>query len=423
MRMITNLQEVIAQLAAACRAEIEASDRPIDAFPIGLVVPVFWVRPEFRADWPAMVPVEAWQRINRLMGRFAVLMDHEAAIQDSPFALSPVQLREFRERPVLRMLSLTNHWLQRHRGGRTKHEIELAIREALEFETFRRSAEIGALSSCMRARFEGVAATVEKGAYLNELVRHAWVLGVPTKGEAADANLSDADRRLALFATLRSEGEKVAVKRLPGLASPAEAEAAVIGQIRALAAQHPWTREDFESAIAKAADWVKILMKGCAHVTEVAEEKHKVAKQADKLMKRRRAPKGNAAFGGEPATKRQLALFDSGEFSMLELAFIAVVADVDPNLVSPNHALASPEFRVARKLGRAGRGHQTSFEPEELSDLQHLILDRAGHAGGTMYQDVHRYLLECALELLPMDAWTKRSADALANKTRFMLPD
>lgn len=422
MLAFATLRQKIQALAAASRAEIDAMDRPDDAVPIDLVLPIFFVHPDHRDDWQPHVPAEVWQRIHRLMGVYDVIIDGEAAIQRTPFALSHAELSEFRERPLLRMASLVNIWLDHRRGGRTKRDIEIALREALEFEVFRRDPEIGTLFSCMQARFDGVEIAVTKGAGLNELVRLAWVPDVPTKGDAADQGLSEADRRLALFNTLRSEGEKLAVARLPGLACPADAEAAVITQIRALA-QHPWSRADFEAAITRAAGWVKILMKSCAHATTVAEKKHQLSKQAKKQLQRRRAPKGNDPFAGEPATKQQIALFGHGDFSALELAFIAVAADVDPNLVSTNHALATPEFRIARKLGRMGRNHHTPLDIEEINDLQHLILGEAGHADTAMFQDVHRYLAECALELLPLDEWKRRLKDALANNTRVVFPD
>jgi len=416
----SKLPELIENLANTCRVEINAADRPADAFPVNLVLPAFFVRPDRKTDWHRDIPVEVWGRINRLIGRYAVVVDSEAAIQQTPFALSHAELRQFRQRPILRVLSLVNTWLTRKRGGRTKREVEIAIRAALEFETFRRDVEIGTLISCMQERYGAGPVRATKGAGINELVRHAWLACVPTKGAAANRSLSEADRRLELFETLRSEGEKLAVSRLPGISRPTDVESAVIAQIRRLA-ELPWTKSDFETAIARAAGWVRILMKACAHITLLAQEKHKLSKSAGDRQNRPVADV-NDSFANEPMSKRQHALFASAEFSAFELAFIATAADVDPNLISANHVLATPEFRLARKLGRAGRNHMTAFATEEIEDLR-LVLGEAGCAENAMYKDVHRYLAQCALELLPFNEWGQRIDDAQARKRELVLSD
>jgi hypothetical protein len=208
---------------------------------------------------------------------------------------------------------------------RLKRHVELAIREALEFEVFRRDPEIGALLSCMQAQFARADVPVVKGAGLNTLAELAWVPGIPTKGKAADDTLSEEDRRLALFETLRSEGEKRAVGWLPGLTEPSEAEASVVAQVRALAGARR-SRAEFENAIRVAAGWVHTLAKACVHTKEVAEEKHQLAKRAKDVGASKRPPKGNNDFHHEPMTRQQHELFTRNEFSALELAFIAVAA-------------------------------------------------------------------------------------------------
>lgn len=274
----------------------------------------------------------------------------------------------------------------------------------------------------MRAQFDGANRPVAKGAGLDALAQLAWVPGVPTKGTAADKSLSEADRRLALFETLRLEGEKHAVRRVPGLSEPAGAETNIVEQVRDRAsAGRP--RAEFQIAIEVAASWVHTLMRACAHVTDVAEEKHQLAKRSKKVEGLSRPPKGDNPFHREPLTSQQHALFVRNEFTAVELAFVALAADVDPNLLSTNHVLATPEFRLARKIGRIGRGNQLSFDGEEIRDLQELILGRRGHAGGAIYLEVHRYLAECALELLPRAEWSHRLNEAIARGQDLTLPD
>ena len=423
MNNLLRIIEKIKILAAACREEIEASDRPLDALPVQWVLPLFFVHPAHAAGWWQGVRPEVWERIDRLKQEPECLVIPEAELQRTPFALSHAEMQKFRNGPLLRMLSLVDLRLGRQRGGRLKRHVEVAIREALEFEVFRRDPEIGALLSCMHAQFNGADVSVVKGAGLNTLAELAWMPGIPTKGKAADHSLAEEDRRLALFETLRSEGEKLAVGWLPGLTDPAQAEAAVVGQIRDCVADARWSRAEFEEAIKAAASWVHTLAKACVHTKEVAEEKHQLAKRAKDVEALKRVPKGNDPFHQDPMTRQQHELFTRNEFSAVELAFIAVVADVDPNLVTVNHMLATAEFRLARKLGQIGHGHQAVFDPEEVKDLDELILGEKGRAEGAMYRDVHRYLAKCVLDILVLPAGKDRLSKAIARGQDFTLPD
>ncbi len=423
MNNLPRILQKIERLAAACRAEVEASDRPLDALPLQWVLPFFFVHPDHAAEWWQSVRPEVWDRIHRLKQEPERLIIPEAELQRTPFALSHAEMQQYRTRPLLRMLSLVDLRLARQRGGRLKREVELAVREALEFEIFRRDPEIGALLSCMHAQFDGAEVSVVKGAGLNTLAELAWVPGIPTKGKAADDGLSEEDRRLALFETLRSEGEKLAVRWLPGLTDPAQAETAVIGQIRDCVDGARWSRAEFEDAIKAAANWVHTLAKACVHTKEVAEEKHQLAKRAKDVEALKRTPKGNDPLHREAMTRRQHELFTRNEFSAVELAFIAVAADVDPNLVTVNHVLATAEFRLARKLGQIGRGHQALFDPEEVKDLDELILGEKGRAEGAMYRDVHRYLAKCALDILVLPGGKDRLNKAIAHGQDFARPD
>lgn len=415
--------EKIKRLAAACREEIESSARPLDAMPVPWVLPFFFVHPNHAAGWWQSVRPEVWERIHDLKQEPERLIIPEAELQRTPFALSHAEMQQFRNGPLLRMLSLVDLRLLRHRGGRLKRHVELDIREALEFEVFRRDPEIGALLSCMHAQLDRVDVPVVKGAGLNTLADLAWVPGIPTKGKAADDSLSEQDRRLALFEALRSEGEKLAVGWLPGLTDPAAAEAAVIGQIRDCVAGARWSRAEFEDAIKAAANWVHTLAKACVHTKEVAEEKHQLAKRAKVVETLKRPPKGTAPFRQEPMTRQQHQLFTRNAFSAAELAFIAVAADVDPNLVTVNHMLATREFRLARKLGQIGRGHQTVFDPEEVRDLDELLLGDQGRAEGAMYRDVHRYLAKCVLDILALPGGRARLNEAIAPRQELALPE
>ena len=422
MRNLPEILKKIEKLAAVCRAEIEASDRPLDAFPVQWVLPLFFVHPDHAPSWRQKVEPEVWERIDRLKQEPEPLVIPETELQRTPFALSHAETRKFRDGPLLRMLSLVDLQLVRSRGGRLKRGVEIAIREALEFEVFRRDPEIGALLSCMRARFDRIDVAVLKGAGLNRLAELAWAEGIPTKGHPADKTFGESDQRLALFEALRSEDEKLAVGWLAGLTEPSEAEASIVAQVRYLA-HAPWSRAEFEDAIKTAANRVHTLMRACAHVTEVAREKHQLANRATKVERLQRPPKGDNPFHREPMTAKQHAVFGRNEFSALELAFVAVAADVDPNLLTANHVLATPEFRLARKIGRIGRGHQASFDLDEVKDLKELILKGRGNAERVMYFEVHRYLADCALELMPATAWPHRLNDAISEGRELIVPE
>lgn len=413
MNNLSSIIRKIKRLAAACREETEGSDRPLDALPAQWILPLFFVHPDHAASWWQSIHPEVWQRLDRLKQKPECLVIAEAELQKTPFALSHAEMQQFRGGPLLRMLALTDLRLSRRRGGRLKRQVELAIREALEFEVFRRDPEIGALLSSMQAQFDHVDVPVIRGAGLNTLAELAWVSGIPTKGKAADDRLSQEDRHLALFESLRAEGEKLAMARVPGLTEPAEAEAAIVAQIRNLA-ETSRSRTEFEDAIQAAANWVHTLAKACVHTKDVAEEKHQLAKRAKDIEALKRSPKGNNPFHQDPLTRHQHDLFTSNAFSAVELAFIAVAADVDPNLVTVSHMLATPEFRLARKLGQISRGHQTVFDSEQIKDLNELILVDHRHADSAMYREVHRYLAECILDILALPGGRDFLSDAIS---------
>jgi hypothetical protein len=64
-----------------------------------------------------------------------------------------------------------------------------------------------------------------------------------------------------------------------------------------------------------------------------------------------------------------------------------------------------------------------AFDPEEIRDLKALIFGERGHAEGAMYVKVHRYLAECALELLSKSEWSDRLNEATVRGRELVLPD
>lgn len=397
MNNLQRILEKIDKLAAACRAEIESSDRPLDAVPTRWVIPLFLVNPDHVVGWEQSVAAEVWDRIQHLQQERELLVGSEEELKRTPFALSDSEQRQFRNGPVLRMMLLMDLWRARNQGGRTKSAVEIAVRKALAFEVFRRDIEISALISCLSERFDNKSIPIVKGGGLNVLAEQAWVPGVPTKGKVARAKIG-IDKKLAQFEALRPEGEKLAVARIPGLEKPSDLEPIIVAQARE-AAGTAQSKADFENAIRGAGSWVRILMQACAHLTEISEEKHKLAKRAKKIEALRRPPKDGNLFWREPMTRQQHALFSGDEFSAVELAVIAVVADVDPNLITANHILATPEFRLARKLGRIGRGVQATFDLDDEWVLREFVLGQRGHADGAMFQGVHRFLAGCARDI------------------------
>jgi hypothetical protein len=72
---LPRILEKIEKLASACRAEIGASDRPLDAVPLEWLLPVVFVQPDRRANWEQSVAPEVWERIARLT-KASLFRDH-----------------------------------------------------------------------------------------------------------------------------------------------------------------------------------------------------------------------------------------------------------------------------------------------------------------------------------------------------------
>ena len=74
-------------------------------------------------------------------------------------------------------------------------------------------------------------------------------------------------------------------------------------------------------------------------------------------------------------TKRRHGYFSKCEFSTFELMLIAFTADIDPNLISTAHALATREFILARMLRQLYWRQRPRPEFRELPLLHELLFD------------------------------------------------
>ncbi|WP_457849442.1 hypothetical protein, partial [Staphylococcus aureus] len=83
------------------------------------------------------------------------------------------------------------------------------IRQALAYEVFRRDIVIGKLLAA-QDRMDGKRIATERGSGLPYLSEHAWVDGVPCKGDAKHQALDSFARKLTVMSSLRAEGESVA---------------------------------------------------------------------------------------------------------------------------------------------------------------------------------------------------------------------
>lgn len=397
------LQQMVSDLIKACEDEIAKATRPADAVPIDKMITIFLVRLGDEAGWEARIANELWVRLGRLTQQCLLFLGNEAEVQKEVWALNHHDLNCFRAGiPVLKVIA--PFMLRKlRRGTRTNHDIEIAIREALEFEVFRRDIEIAALQRAKENKSNGASISPIRGVGLIELIDRTWVEGIPTKGLAADERLPHADRRVELFSTLRESGERSAHKWMPG-SLPEDVIQKIIEYVAAFPIAELSCAE-YEAAVAESAGYVATLMKACAHITKVSREKHAVARKF-KSPEAPSVPIDLAQYAGEPMNPRQHELLSAGEFSAMELAYIASEADVDPNLLSPSHVLATPEFVLARKLGRLCRCAQLEFSHAEVGDLHDWLVCKKSIE---MYPDIHDFLTRMAFSIRSPEWW----ADAL----------
>ncbi|MBX9842119.1 MAG: hypothetical protein K2Z80_09970 [Xanthobacteraceae bacterium] len=398
---LDRLADLIRQLASECRAEIDQAERPTDAFPIHAILPFFLISPAHVSDWKTSVSAQVWERISQLTDRYAVLVTDDLEIQGSVYGLGHERLDEFRAgAPILRMMTLLSIRNALGKGGRRKDAIEPAIRAALEYEVFIRDAEIGAMLALKRDNQEFGPEMVRKGDGLPILAERAWVEGIPTKGAAADEGTPRFDRILALFENLRDEGEKRAVARVPTAMRPEDVFRAVTGQFR----DTMWRENTHRQiVIDRACACVLALAKACAHATQVTQEKHVLSRGAREQQAAARK-EGQDPFAPEPMVAAQHLLFSGGNFTALQLGYVAMMADIDPNLLSPVHALATPEFTLARLLGRAARGWEIELTARQANDLRSCLEESVAQA---MYGDVRELIRRAALELKPLATWLR----------------
>ena len=389
--------------------------RPTDAFPLTAIVALFLVSKQHLTGWETRVPQEVLAGLQQLRGRCFLCPAEEAELQNRFYALAHADLVRFREgTPILKIVSAFKFDYEFNVGGRVKSVTETKLREALEFEVFARDIEIGALLSA-RSRMTPSPAVASRGSGLDYLRQHAWIEGVPARGKAVHAELRG-DRRLALLESLRLEGQKLAVKFVPAAVSAAKVESTIVAQINRWSEVRR-TAAEYEEALVGPAASVKILMKACAHVTALAETKHAVARATNKAELRAAArakkqaiclEKGirwrdRAAPAADPMTKAQHEYLSHGDFSPFELAFVAHAADVDPNLISIEHVLATPLFVVARMLRRLYARQQLRPEFAELEPLSELIFTTPGKP--VLYPVAREFVAKAAFDLAPRECW------------------
>jgi hypothetical protein len=418
------MQQAISDLAKACEEEIASVvDRPTDAFPVKAIAPIFLVNPAHLNAWTARVPREIWNALARLVKRCFVCATDERQLQGEYYALDHDDLKKFREGiPILKIVSAIKPQQVLGVGGRTKHVAEIKIREALEFEVFWRDIEIAALLRG-KAQASNTDLMITRGSGLEFLRQNAWIDFVPSKGKARDKSLSKGDRQIALLENLRLEGEMLALKFVPAAVSPSDVENRILGQVERWNAAGR-TKAEYEAALASAALPVKILMKACAHVTELAKAKLALAKAIKKAENRaaKRAEKSlqeekDLASGlqrrrrwrpldpvADPMSKRWHDYFAGNDFSAFELMFIGFSADVDPNLLSTKHVLATPEFNLARMLRRLFCRQQVRPEFAELSLVHELVFGSSDTS--SLYADIRAFLAKAALDLEPRERWS-----------------
>lgn len=408
---IDRIKRLIGDLIRSCEEEISREVRPADALPVETMIAIFVIHADQEAAWPTRVPAEVWNRLGRYTAQcFPVLADEED-IKGQVWALNHDELRQFRAGTPLLKIVVPFKLRKLARGTRTNHPIEIAIREALQFEVFRRDVEIAAFKQLAKPGSRRNAVVVERGAGISELVERAWVEGVPTKGLAADLNVPVHDRASELFSNLRLEGEKHAGKWMPG-ALPEDVVREIVKHVTDAPTER-FSAADFETSIANSAYCVKTMMKACVHITTVTREKNAVAKkfQAPSLLNDGRAePIDLDDYLDEPMNPRQHEILSGGDFSAKDLAYVAMTTDTDPNLLSPEHVLATPEFALARKLGRLSRGARIELAPIEVLDLRDII----AHEPARIYAETHEFIRDLAFAIRPRAIWEATLEDAAA---------
>lgn len=418
------LRRAVAEHIRACQEIIAQSERPTGAFPLEALIVLFVVNEAHIQGWEDRADERVWDRIGQLTDHCFLCPYSEQNLQSQYFALNHQELLDFRRGvPILKIVSAIDTRTILSRGGRTKQDVEVKIRKALAYEVFRRDVVVGQLQAAQDG-LDGKLVARERGSGLPYLSEHAWVEGVPCKGEARKEVQDPFARKLTVMSSLRAEGESVATEFVPGAGEPKVVVDLIVKQVVASTA-NMHKREQYDAALAAEAWSIKTLMKACAGITELSEEKvelSKATRKADeRIAKREEKEKKRAEklASGErkrdrwraldpipdPLTKEMHQEFRSHDFSTEELTFIASTAGIDPNLLCIPHVLATPEFRLALMLRKMSLGEQYKVGPLELGVLRELfgltVSDRC-------YQETRSFLTSRALELFPQDWWVSQ---------------
>lgn len=418
------LQQAMTQHVHACEQIIAQSDRPTDAFPLAALIVLFVVNEAQVPGWEDRVDNRVWDRVALLTDHCFLCLYREQDLQSQYFALNHQELTDFRRGvPILKIVSAIDTRTILSRGGRMKHDVEVKIRKALAYEVFRQDIVVGQLQAA-QDRLDGKHVEAERGSGLSYLSEHAWVDGVPCKGDARNAGQDPIARKLAVMSSLRAEGESIATEFVPGAGEPKVVVDLIVKQVAAATA-NMHKREDYDAALASAASSVEILMKACAGITELSEDKAELSKATrkadERVAKREEKEKKRAEelASGERkrdrwreldpipdvTTKEMHQALTSRDFSPEELVFIAATAGVDPNLLCIGHVMATPEFRLAQMLRKMSLGEECRAGPLELGVLRELfgltVSDRS-------YQATRSFLTSRALELFPQPLWVSQ---------------
>ncbi len=407
--MRRTLNQLMVQIGKA-KELIDQSPRPTDAIPVEVTLPFFVIHPDHLDGWKSRVDEETLKRLS-LCARPNVFIVREEEIQALPYALGEKELADFRRgKPVLTMGTLHQIREPLPKGGRRKDVIEVALREALAFEVYRRDIELRAIEAIQAKRKGRTVDPIDipKVSTLSALV---WVEGLPAKGRNLQRNRmgdgpANEDDWLAVLAALQEEGRKLAAGWIRGVKTPAEAQAEIIARIFDRDASE-WEPTDFDAYSAELVRSVELLMRAVREATELIGCKQDLSQQLRKHLSQidGRRTRLYDPMQVEKMTKHDHSIITQNSFTPRELAEIAFLADIDPNLLCSSHMLASVEFGIARQLGRWARGKKMAFGCREIDTLSRILLSQAAEPSSEAYTEVHALLADYALELMSVEEW------------------
>ncbi len=394
-------------LIQRANTDIASSDRPTDAFPLDAIVPVFMVHPDQVDGWFGRIDPVVAKRLE-IFAPHSVVTESAERLQGALYALTRDELSMFeRGAPILRLQVPILIREALGRGGRKKDVVETKLREALAYQIFYHEIELTAIEAS-EASAQGKIVDPHEISCLDHFVDHAWVNGVPAKTRAS-GDESEADRRLAFFASLREEGRRLTPKFAYGVVDIRRFRNAVIADFSNLDTKG-WSHADYEAARDRAVAPVLLLMRAYAHVTSVAETKAGYSKRQRHVLEtvdgRRAQPIDRTTE--TVMNRREHGVIAGAAFTPIELLNIAVLADVDPNLVSPTSAIYSIEFSLARKIRNFGFG-----EPVALNSMEAEVFGRIlGHElpVDPMWASLHTATAALAFEIRPRETWLEMLA-------------